>query len=101
MFTGLIIGLVAFVLIGIFHPLVIKSEYHFGARIWPIFLVAGLVFSVLSLMFENILFSSCFAIAGFCCFWSIRELFEQKKRVHRGWFPKKESRKEDTKDGHK
>ncbi|MCQ2501287.1 MAG: DUF4491 family protein [Lachnospiraceae bacterium] len=25
----------------------------------------------------------------FSCLWSIHELFEQKKRVDRGWFPKK------------
>jgi hypothetical protein len=46
--TGIIIGLVTFLIIGIFHPLVIKGEY-----------------------------------------WSIGELFQQRKRVEKGWFPKR------------
>ncbi|WP_423893355.1 DUF4491 family protein, partial [Filifactor alocis] len=25
---------------------------------------------------------------GFCLFWSIKELFEQEKRVQKGWYPK-------------
>ncbi|MBR6132510.1 MAG: DUF4491 family protein, partial [Bacteroidales bacterium] len=29
-FTGLIIGAATFLCIGVFHPLVIKAEYHFG-----------------------------------------------------------------------
>ena len=40
---GILIGLAAFLLIGIFHPIVIKCEYHFGAKIWPLFLVAGVL----------------------------------------------------------
>jgi uncharacterized membrane protein YuzA (DUF378 family) len=96
MFAGLIIGAIAFVLIGLFHPLVIKCEYHFGVKVWTLFFIAGVVFGALSLLFENILLSSSCALTGFCCVWSIRELFEQKKRVQRGWFPKKKSHKDDT-----
>ena len=33
-FTGLIIGVATFLIIGLFHPLVIKGEYYFGTRIW-------------------------------------------------------------------
>ena len=29
---GLAIGLCTFLIIGLFHPVVIKSEYHFGTR---------------------------------------------------------------------
>ena len=29
-FTGLIIAVTTFLVIGLFHPIVIKSEYHFG-----------------------------------------------------------------------
>ena len=47
---GILIGLAAFLLIGIFHPIVIKCEYHFGAKIWPLFLVAGVLCCVASLL---------------------------------------------------
>ena len=32
MFTGLIVGAIAFVVVGVFHPLVIAVEYHLGKR---------------------------------------------------------------------
>lgn len=31
---GLAIGLCTFLVIGIFHPFVIKGEYYFGVKIW-------------------------------------------------------------------
>ena len=34
---GVILGLVSFLTIGIFHPIVIKAEYHFSEKIWPVF----------------------------------------------------------------
>ena len=33
-FTGIIIGLATFLTIGLFHPLVIKAEYYWGAGCW-------------------------------------------------------------------
>ena len=39
--TGLAIGLGTFLIIGIFHPFVIKGEYYFGVKIWWLFLVMG------------------------------------------------------------
>ncbi|WP_428046148.1 DUF4491 family protein [Candidatus Avelusimicrobium fimicolum] len=32
-------------------------------------------------------------MAGFCAQWSIKELFEQEKRVQKGWFVKNPNRK--------
>ena len=32
--TGIAIGLSTFLVIGLFHPLVIKGEYYFGTRCW-------------------------------------------------------------------
>ena len=61
-FTGIVIGASVFLMIGFFHPIVIKAEYWFGAF-------------------------------AFSCFWSILELFQQKKRVERGWFPANPKRK--------
>ena len=33
------------------------------------------------------------SILGFTCLWSIKELFEQEKRVQKGWFAKNPKRK--------
>ena len=33
-FTGLIIAVSTFLIIGLFHPLVIKTEYYWGTRPW-------------------------------------------------------------------
>ena len=90
---GLIIGLSTFLIIGIFHPIVIKAEYHFGTRCWWWFLVAGLVMIVLTLWVDNVLVSALLGVTGFSCLWSILEVFQQEKRVKRGWFPRNPKRK--------
>lgn len=41
---ALLLGAASFLIIGLFHPLVIKGEYYFGKGIWPLFLATGLVF---------------------------------------------------------
>lgn len=92
-FNGLIIGISVFLLIGIFHPVVIKAEYYFTKKIWPIFLILGIIFSVISLFCQNIIISILLGSLGFTCFWSIKELFEQEERVNKGWFPKNPRRK--------
>lgn len=86
--TGIIIGLFSFIIIGVFHPIVIKGEYYFTEKIWPIFLISGLVFLALSLFMESIIPSATLAILGFTCLWSIKEIKEQTVRVKKGWFPK-------------
>jgi len=92
-FYGIIIGLASFLIIGLFHPLVIKSEYYFGTRIWPLFLLSGTVCSIASILVGNLLVSVLLGITGFSFFWSILELFEQKKRVEKGWFPRNPKKK--------
>lgn len=52
-FNGLIIGIAAFVIIGAFHPIVIKSEYYFGKQVWRAFLVMGLVFAAATLFIQK------------------------------------------------
>ena len=93
-FTGLIIALCTFAIIGLFHPIVIKSEYWFGVRCWWVFLLLGIVFVGLSLLLSNVILSSVLGVTGASCFWSIGELFAQRKRVERGWFPRREKKKE-------
>jgi len=86
--TGLAIGIVTFLIIGLFHPVVIKAEYYFGVRCWWVFLALGLIFVALSLIFSDVLISTVMGVIAFSCFWSILEIFQQKKRVEKGWFPK-------------
>ncbi len=84
---GVLIGLAAFVIIGAFHPIVVKAEYHFGARIWPAFLVAGLAAIAASLLVRGLLASAILGVLGFALLWSIGEVREQAERVRKGWFP--------------
>ena len=86
-FTGIIIGLSSFIIIGVFHPIVIKVEYYIGKKIWPLFLAAGIITCVASLFIWNDILSPLLAVVGFTLFWSIKELFEQENRVKKGWFP--------------
>ena len=66
---GIVIGLVCFLTIGLFHPLVIKGEYYFGVKIWRAFLLGGLVATALSLFVANIVVSAVLGVIGFSCFW--------------------------------
>lgn len=91
-FNGLLVGLATFLIIGLFHPLVIKGEYHFGVKCWWAFLIGGVVGVFLSLFVENTTMSTLWGVFAFSCFWSIKEVFDQKKRVEKGWFPKKEKK---------
>lgn len=88
-FQGIIIAIFTFLIIGIFHPIVIKVEYYFSKKVWYIFLITGIIFLIISLFQSNFLISSLCAIFAASSLWSIRELFEQEKRVKKGWFPKK------------
>lgn len=89
-FEGLIIGVCTFLIIGLFHPIVIKTEYHFGTKVWWVFLLTGLTGVAGSLLIESTLLSTLLGVFAFSSFWSIMELFEQRERVRKGWFPKKE-----------
>lgn len=91
-FEGVIIAISTFLVIGLFHPIVIKTEYYFGTKPWWCFLVAGLVCVAIAFCIENILLSSLLGVVGASCLWSIKELFQQAKRVEKGWFPKNPKR---------
>ena len=86
-FTGVIIAISTFLIIGLFHPLVIKAEYYLGTRCWWAFLIAGLVSIGSAFFIENVLWSAIIGVVGASLLWSIGELFHQKKRVEKGWFP--------------
>ncbi|MCL2231820.1 MAG: DUF4491 family protein [Treponema sp.] len=91
-YHGIIIGFSVFFVIGVFHPIVIKSEYYFSKRIWPVFMVCGAGLVIGSLFLESGIASALLCVVGFSCFWSIRELHEQEKRVKKGWFPQNPKR---------
>ena len=90
---GVSIAVITFLVIGLFHPIVIKAEYHLGVRCWWLFALAGVVFLSLSLFVENTMLSSVLGVVGCSSFWSILELFEQRERVRKGWFPRNPKRK--------
>lgn len=85
--TGLVIGICTFLIIGLFHPVVIKCEYYFGIRCWWIFLLLGIGGVLGALFVENVLGSSLLGVFAFSSFWTILEIFEQRERVKKGWFP--------------
>ncbi len=87
---GILIGISTFLVIGLFHPIVIKYEYHFGVGCWWWFLILGVAALTLSVVITNVLFSAILGVIGFSSFWTIKELFEQRERVAKGWFPKKD-----------
>ena len=94
-FKGMVIAISTFLIIGLFHPIVIKVEYHYGTRPWWIFLVLGIASIVSALFISDIMLSATFGVLGASLLWSIGELFEQKKRVEKGWFPKNPKRKDE------
>lgn len=86
-FSGILIGVATFLVIGLFHPLVIKAEYYLGVKSWWLFLILGIVAAVASLLVNNLILSIILGVVAFSSFWSIGEVFQQKKRVDKGWFP--------------
>ena len=89
--SGIFIGIVTFIIIGIFHPIVIKSEYYFGVKCWWLFALMGIASTIASILVEELIWSILLAVWGASSFWSIHELFEQRERVRKGWFPKRKN----------
>jgi hypothetical protein len=97
-FTGIIIAVMTFLTIGIWHPIVIKAEYYWGTRPWVIFLLIGISCCVAALYTRNVYLSSFLGVFGASALWGIGELFSQKKRVEKGWFPMNPNRKHEYKE---
>lgn len=91
-FDGLLIGIATFLIIGLFHPVVIKAEYYWGTRCWWLFLLLGLIGVGLSLWFDSVFVSAICGVFAFSSFWTIKEVFEQEERVRKGWFPRNPKR---------
>ena len=83
-FDGLLIGIATFLIIGLFHPVVVKAEYYWGTKCWWIFLVLGIAGTVASLLVESVFVSAICGVFAFSSFWTIKEVFEQEERVLKG-----------------
>ena len=92
---GLLIGICTFLIIGLFHPVVIKAEYYTGTKFWWVFLLFGLGGIIGSLYIEDTFWAALLGVFAFSSLWTIKELFDQKKRVQKGWFPRNPKRKYD------
>jgi len=94
-FTGIIIAVCTFLTIGIWHPVVIKTEYYLGTRVWWVYLLIGLGCVIGALFIENTILSAVVGVFGASALWGIGELFAQKRRVEKGWFPMNPKRKDE------
>lgn len=92
-YDGIIIGIGTFLIIGLLHPVVIKAEYYFTTKIWPLFLIFGLMCFGISLVSPSSTERCLSAVLGCSLLWSIKEIFEQKTRVEKGWFPENPKKK--------
>ena len=76
--AGLFIGICTFLIIGLFHPVVVKAEYYWGTKCWWIFLVLGIAGVIASLSIDNVILSSLLGVFAFSSFRTIKEVFEQE-----------------------
>lgn len=95
---GIVIGIGTFLIIGVFHPITVKCEYYFGTRCWWCFLLLGIAGIVGSVLVDAVVLSSLLGVLAFSSFWTIKEIFEQRKRVLKGWFPMNPKRKHEYVD---
>jgi len=91
-YSGIIVGAAVFMIIGIFHPIVIKMEYYWGKKSWWALALAGIVLVACSILTDNVIFSTILGAGAFSSFWGIHELFSQEMRILRGWFPENPKR---------
>ena len=90
-FTGIITGLATFLIIGVFHPIVIKAEYYLGTKCWWMFLLAGIIFGAISLVVSNLILSTILGVTAFSSFWSILEwlLLSAMQMATQGMVPRR------------
>lgn len=81
--TGILIGLAAFVMIGVFHPVVARLEYHLGRGSWWMLFFPGVACLIASFFLTPVL-SILLGCLAFSFFWSTLEMFMQHQRVLKG-----------------
>ena len=119
-FTGIIIAVMTFLAIGLWHPIVIKTDRHndvLGHRymasdchqdrvllghsplgtlsVGGYLLLRGCTLhgKRLSVVVPGGVWRLFLGVFGASALWGIGELFSQKKRVEKGWFPMNPKRK--------
>jgi hypothetical protein len=95
-FDGMLLGAALFLIIGLFHPVVIKAEYYVGTRIWPLFALSGAAALGASLFTPGFFARAILGVIGCSLLWCIVEVFHQKKRVEKGWYPRNPKRGKPT-----
>ena len=92
-YFGITLGVCVYLGIAIWHFFVIKGEYYLGKRICTaLFAVTAVLCTGLSLFVSGPFLRAILAIFGFSSLWGIREVFQQERRVQRGWFPKRDKK---------
>ena len=92
-YYGLVMGSTMILAAGLGHVLVIKWEYYWGTKMWPGLFAIGSLPVIISIFIDSALLSGIFGIFGAVLIWGVLELFRQRKRVERGWFPRNPKRK--------
>ena len=92
-YYGLVMGSIMILAVGFGHIVVIKWEYHWGSKSWPGLLTIGSLLVIISILTDNMLLSGGLGIFGAALLWGVPELFMQRRRVERGWFPRNPKRK--------
>lgn len=90
---GLFIGVCTFLIIGLFHPVVVKAEYYWGTRCWWVFLLLGLGGMAVSLLTDNVLLA---AVGGGIRLFVVMDdqgTVRAARAVAKGWFPANPKRK--------
>ena len=80
-YTGVIVGIYTFIMIGVLHVAVVRAERVIGSQVWPWFVVLGLLFGAASLVVVDVLSSALLGVLGFLFAWSGPELRKQRERV--------------------
>lgn len=88
---GFLVGLAAFFMIGLFHPIVSRMEYHLGKQSWWMLFVPGMACLGTSLLLTS-LWSILLGCLAFSFFWSTYEIFLQHERVMKGRAPRNPKR---------
>lgn len=86
--TGPLIGLATFLIIGAFHPVVIKTEYYCGTRPWWFFLVAGIGCIAAALFVSNVLGAAVLGVTGFRHYGPFSSYLSNTNGWRKGGFPK-------------
>lgn len=78
---GIYFGLYVLFTIGIYHVLIVKLEARFGTWPWIAFLLLGFICLYFSAMAKSVAWSMWWGYNAFINLWSVKEMFDQSKRV--------------------